>query len=502
MNKLDRQQDVDVLLIAEGSYPYVSGGVSAWVDTLINQMPDINFGVVFLGASPDQYQGFHYKLPKNVIYFTEHFLFDYAQAKELSPPLTDVQLETLHDLHDSFTGCEHDKSIASQIYKMMPASDSCHHHKKNHISKQKTWQFIADNYQKKSGNPEFINYLWTIRNMHEPTWAAMRLLPKLPKAKLIHTISTGYAGFIAALLRQRDDNAMLLTEHGIYTKERRIDLLQSSITPEPRRLHQHQQVDYLRELWIRFFNTLARITYEQSNHICSLYCGAQASQEEDGANPSIQSVIPNGVAVEKFAPCRHKLNANKKRICLLGRVVPIKDTKNFIYAVKVLEDAKQDIEAWITGSMAEDQEYVLECKKLVKTLKLENKIIFTGEKAVTEVYPQIDLVVLSSISEAMPLVVLESMASGVPCVTTDVGSCRELIYGVTEADKKLGASGYVVPTAAAEELAKGIINMLDPLAWEAASQAGISRVLKFYTLEKMIEKYRDLYVSLSSAKQD
>jgi glycosyltransferase involved in cell wall biosynthesis len=43
--------------------------------------------------------------------------------------------------------------------------------------------------------------------------------------------------------------------------------------------------------------------------------------------------------------------------------------------------------------------------------------------------PKIGLVVLSSISEALPLVLLEGFAAGVPAVATDVGSCRQLIYG-------------------------------------------------------------------------
>src|SRR3981081_1163469 len=39
----------DVSLIVEGSYPYVTGGVSAWTQQLIEGLPDVSFSVVHLG---------------------------------------------------------------------------------------------------------------------------------------------------------------------------------------------------------------------------------------------------------------------------------------------------------------------------------------------------------------------------------------------------------------------------------------------------------------------
>ncbi len=44
---------------------------------------------------------------------------------------------------------------------------------------------------------------------------------------MYHTISTGYAGFLGAMLKRRTGKPLLLSEHGIYTKERKIDLFQS-----------------------------------------------------------------------------------------------------------------------------------------------------------------------------------------------------------------------------------------------------------------------------------
>ena len=102
--------------------------------------------------------------------------------------------------------------------------------------------------------------------------------------------------------------------------------------------------------------------------------------------------------------------------------------------------------------------------------------------------------VLSSISEALPLVILEGYAAGVPCVSTDVGSCRQLIEGFGDADRALGASGAVVGIADPEALAEAIIALLsDPERWQAAQQAGIQRVENYYTQELMFNQYRSVY---------
>ena len=117
-----------------------------------------------------------------------------------------------------------------------------------------------------------------------------------------------------------------------------------------------------------------------------------------------------------------------------------------------------------------------------------------GFQKLTELLPKIGLMVLSSISEALPLVILEGYAAGVPTVSTDVGSCRQLIYGLTEEDQALGASGAVVGIADAQALAEASLHFLsNPEAWHKAAQAGILRVERYYTHPIMFARYRAVY---------
>ena len=132
--------------------------------------------------------------------------------------------------------------------------------------------------------------------------------------------------------------------------------------------------------------------------------------------------------------------------------------------------------------------------ELVASLGLTQNVKFLGFQKLTDLLPQIGLVVLSSISEALPLVILEGYAAGVPTVSTDVGSCRQLVYGLDDEDRALGASGEVVGIADPQALAEAAMRLLgDEAAWHAAAQAGIQRVERYYTHPVMFGRYRAVY---------
>jgi glycosyltransferase involved in cell wall biosynthesis len=91
-------------------------------------------------------------------------------------------------------------------------------------------------------------------------------------------------------------------------------------------------------------------------------------------------------------------------------------------------------------------------------------------------------------------VILEGYAAGVPCVSTDVGSCRQLVEGLGPIDRSIGASGEIVGIANPTELATAIVGLLsNPERWRAAQAAGITRVERYYTQEQMFGRYRSVY---------
>ena len=108
-------------------------------------------------------------------------------------------------------------------------------------------------------------------------------------------------------------------------------------------------------------------------------------------------------------------------------MVPIKDIKTYIKAVHILKQSLPDLRAYMLGPAEEDPAYARECRALAEHLQLEDTLIFTGSVDVRDYFGIIDVLALTSLSEAQPLVILEAGAAGIPSVATDVGACREMI---------------------------------------------------------------------------
>ena len=314
---------------------------------------------------------------------------------------------------------------------------------------------------------------------------------------MLHSASTGYAGFLGAVLHDTRNIPFALSEHGIYTKERQIDLLKSEWIRDNRNVFQRDptELSYFRQMWIRLFEWMGRYCYAAADPIIALYETNRLRQVQDGADPARTFNIPNGIQLARFAPMRDKRPAQVPPVlCLIGRVVPIKDVKTFIRAMRRVVNQMPQAEGWIAGPTDEDASYAQECESLVRSLGLENHVKFLGFQKVEDLMPKIGLIVLSSISEALPLVILEGYAAGVPTVSTDVGSCRQLIEGLGEEDRALGSSGSVVGIADPQALADAAIALLnDPAEWNRASQAAIARVERYYTDSMMFGSYRKVY---------
>ncbi|NPB06979.1 MAG: DUF3492 domain-containing protein [Aquificae bacterium] len=491
MKVLDKHKTIDVLFIAEGTYPYVRGGVSTWIHQIITGMPDLSFGVLFLGSREEDYGEIKYQLPENLVYLENFYMFS---ETELPPPHEREGSPEVYRLRAFFEEVERVPPELSDYFfytERVTLEDV--------LYGRETWRMLEDLYQERGITVPFVDYFWTMRNILVPLWIAVKGATSLLEKpiRLVHSPSTGYAGFLGSLLRKTRGLPFIVTEHGIYTRERKLDIMSARwLKRLPRFLEKKYDVDDLRKLWIKFFENLGKLTYELALEVFSLYEGARQVQIKLGCPPEKTRVIPNGVEVERYKPLRRtKGKPIPPVVALIGRVTPIKDVKTFIKAMKVLVDKMPQAEGWVVGPEDEDPAYAQECRALVKALKLEGKVKFLGFKKLTEVFPRIGLTTLTSISEGMPMVVLESFAAGVPCVTTDVGSCRQLIYGgLNEEDKALGKAGEVVNVADFKALAENYRKFLsDETLWWSASEVAVKRVERFYTFEQFIRNYRGVY---------
>jgi len=494
--------EADVCLLLEGTFPYVRGGVSTWVKQIIEGLPELSFSIIFLGAQESDFATPAYEIPKNVIHVECHSLLNVqaepvkSQKQWFRRASKKQVFEVNDDLHESLREGKVDDETLKGFAEIMGGKEPITEHDLQHH--RRAWESIRKQYMEAPEGLDFNHYFWTVRSMHSPLFVLSAIAENAPLARRYHSVSTGYAGFLGALLKKRTGRPLLVSEHGIYTKERELDLAQVNWIPEeydPFRVGLNDQMSYLRQVWIRFFKSLGHMTYAAADEVFTLYEGNRLRQIKDGAEESRLRIIPNGVAIKPYSAVRRAVDAPVPPVIgLIGRVVPIKDIKTFIRAMRVIRATLPNAQGWLIGPEDEDPAYTEECKRLAESMDLQDAVLFKGFQKPVEMFPQLALSVLTSVSEGQPLVVLEGFAAGIPAVTTDVGSCSELIFGVGEADKALGAAGAVVPMASPTEFAAAVLTFLqDRDAWQAASEAGAKRVETYYSDDQMITAYRDVY---------
>ncbi len=138
---------------------------------------------------------------------------------------------------------------------------------------------------------------------------------------------------------------------------------------------------------------------------------------------------------------------------------------------------------------------------MVEHFSLEKTVEFTGQVKIDDYLPHIDLVVVTSISEAQPLVILEAGASGIPTVATNVGACPELIEGRSDEDPKLGMGGAVVPLSNPSATADAVYRLLtDREHYKACAEAMRQRVATYYTKQLQHQAYNDVYNTWTQAE--
>jgi glycosyltransferase involved in cell wall biosynthesis len=319
------------------------------------------------------------------------------------------------------------------------------------------------------------------------------LVELLPQARLYHSLSTGIAGMLGTEVKLRTQLPFVLTEHGIYWHEVElgVDELECGF-----KVVKTEQGELLLgqtwEDWNQTFRDLARRAYTSADLITTVCSFNQALQYSLGASSSKSRVIPNGTPLP-----RNGLHGTRKRdrnanphIALVARVTPIKDVKTFLRACSVVQEQIPDAEFSVIGPTDHDPKYTQQCMHLVDELQLRS-VTFTGEAKVEEFYPGLDIAVLTSVSEAQPLVILEAFAHGIPVVTTDVGGLPELVLG---SDQHRTPAGIVCPASNPQRIAEGILRLCrDDELYREYSEAGLERVRTTYSTEKLLSSYGAIY---------
>lgn len=498
INNVDQLPEVDVELVLEGSYPYVTGGVSAWTHLLIEGMPDIKFGVVHLASRPEDTKQLKYRLPDNVMYLHNIFLHDpvFLEDKKSQDDCGTQQNKFFHGLYQLHLSARDRRPSDFREFIEKLCSECALPHLREFFYSEKAFSLLLGLYKKGFENSSFIDFFWTWRYMHIPLFQIFQA--RKGPAKVVHSACTGYAGFYAATRKITENIPLILTEHGIYTRERAIEIIKSeAIFQDNQEKHKvARDFGVFKRIWLSFFEVLGLWTYQMSDKIYTLYEGNRQAQLSLGADFDKIEIIPNGIVPEKYLRLRPMRlpDPDSIQIGFVGRIVSIKDIKTLLRAFKLVNLSAPGSKLHLIGPLDEEPEYAAAMKKLADELGISQNIHFHGVQNVIDFYPRLDVCVLTSISEGQPLIMLEAMAAGIPVVATDVGGCSELIQGRTAADRELGPCGLLTNIAAPAETAAAILKICrEPETFKMFVSAGIDRVTKFYQQQKVIEKYRNSY---------
>ncbi len=489
----------DVCLILEGTYPYVAGGVSTWVAQIIEYMPDINFGILYLAANRREKLTLKYELPVNVTEVQEVYIHDFPKKV---PSKHDHRLgvedwEDIRFFQRSIAQGEPLDVLCLQqiVSKLEDSTEFMQEFAYSH----RAWEAVLELYKNFEDDPSgFNDFFWSYRFINLPV--IKLLTTKLMPAKIYHSACTGYAALLGALFSRLTGSPLLISEHGIYTRERRIEIFDADWicgdSAVPLSLDMSRRSNRYKEWWVNLFFSLSRTAYKSAEQVYSLFEANRRDQVADGADPERIKIIPNGIDLTKFLAVKPRWrNADETFVIgYVGRIAPIKDVKTLIKSLDFLKRYGVNFKALIMGPYDEDLAYYEECRELVVGLDLEQEVEFTGRVKVLDKLGSIDVGVISSISEGLPFAILEAGGAGVPFVATDVGSCRELIEGRTEEDRALGIGGYVVPVASPRELARALRKVARSAEWAREMGSNLrDRVCKYYDLKEVMEQYREEY---------
>lgn len=199
------------------------------------------------------------------------------------------------------------------------------------------------------------------------------------------------------------------------------------------------------------------------------------------------TTVLSGIDVSQFKPLSN--NRDAAGPVVLGMAGSFQALKGHRYLLEALASVRRqglDVRLMLAGYGAEEKVM----RQLAEHFQLGAQATFMGlVKDMPGFMSALDIFVLPSLSEGLPLSILEAMASSLPIIATRVG---EVATAVRE-----GEEGLLVPPADAPALAAAIERMArDPELRRAMGQRGQARVKEHFRIEHMIEHMTQYYRTL------
>lgn len=451
-----------VCLISEGGYPVARGGLGEWAHSLVSNIKQVDFAVFAVAGESDK--PVWGKLPN--VSSTTVIPFTKVRYRNTVIPKGKKSANLAVFLREILEGKPMDLSLIVKDRSRTPIS-------KRWLFGRDYWRSIVEFYEKSNHDGPFTEYFWTILGLHSTIIDSLNAFYYLPRADVYHALSVGFAGLIGSMGKALFGTPLMVTEQGLYLRERENELGRLDVS------------DWYRQQVLAFSESLVRTSYKYADAVVPPCHSHKLVGQKYGLDLSKVRVIPNGINCEHFVPGKDRNGAIPVIGCF-ARIVPVKDLEVLIRAASIV--CRDHKARFFVAGEAQDSQYFHDCQKLVQSLELADRFQFLGHVDSSKWLHKVDIFTLSSYSEGVPYALLEAMGCGLPAVCTAVGGVPEIIREDT---------GFLVPPKQPDALAYKICEFLDSKELRIKMGRRAREVaLAEYTIDAMGENFFNLYGEL------
>ena len=467
------------MLVTEGTYPYAVGGVSSWCHALLSGLPGIDWNILPVLAGR-RHQRPAFKLPDNAKLLRSIDLWSETHAPRRLRPRKAANYGSLPaELLRGLMPWQGDlEGLTAALVRCRQSPESI----RPEFRGRDSWetfvgeldQLLLESHQESAPAPIY-DAIEAARLYQALYWVARTAAVPTPPCDLLHVTAAGWAGIPAIIHKALHGTPLLLTEHGVYVREAYLASVREAAS---RPGHGH--------ISPRLALGLTRAAYAAADVVAPV-TEANAEWERGlGVDPAKIRVIPTGIDL----PEKWTAPPNVQRVIAVGRLDPLKDIQTMLLVAREvtrqLPDAR--FECWGPPTLGQEL-YAEACMEMHRQLDLGDRFRFMGGTADPHgAMRGGDLVLMTSISEAMPMTLLEAMGQARPIVATSVGGVASVIRGC----------GLTAPPGDVHELATAVITLLrNPALAARLGQRGYERVRQRYTLTRCLRTYDGLIRELS-----
>jgi polysaccharide biosynthesis protein PelF len=466
-----------ILLTTEGTYPYVMGGVSSWCDLLVKSLTEFDWQVLPLVAP-------HGRPPTFAL--PDH-------ATEIGPieVWSEDLPKTVRGRGDRRSGVELPSILVRNLLAWEGNTEAvvaawvwCRRHpgsvRQAFRSTQGWTSFLAGLGEvlaervPEAGTPPALDLLEAATLYQTLYWVARTAAVPTPPTDVLHVTAAGWAAIPAVVHKTLHQTPMVLTEHGVYVREAYLAAARNGGSPGSRFAA------------TRLARGLARTAYAVAD-VVSPVTDANAHWELGlGIDPGKILVLYNGLQ----PPTDPTPPPGTQTVVSVGRLDPLKDAHTMLRVAAQTTAHLPGAKFLHYGPVPRGEEiYGRSCVALHQRLGLGERFRFMGPTAdPTGVVRASDVVLMTSISEGLPMAILEAMGQARPVVSTGVGGVPEVVRGC----------GLVCAPGDDHGLATAVVMLLrnPELAWRLGRR-GHSRLGRLFNESACIDGYRELLGTLT-----